>query len=204
MKEKNEGTKDYLVFKGTPRQQPGCWREVGKRNNSVCVYGCRGEVHSKHQEESTQLTSQESQSRATIEMLPGTRKKEELYVKEPFTEDRDEWQTELQRHCEEVYIDQEETKEAQESRIEYFKTKGNHLFTVGWRSTEITVVDLVLQAKLSGNKINGPEDAIVSEMIKRLRHGENLHCCEVVSGTNSGLVFLREPAVALKNSTPFS
>ena len=32
---------------------------------------------------------------------------------------------ELQRHCEEVYIDQEEAKEAQESRIDYFKKKGN-------------------------------------------------------------------------------
>ena len=183
-----------------------CFQRNTETAARMLAYGCRGEVHSKHQEESTQLTSQESQSRATIEMLPGTRKEEEeLYVKEPFTEDRDEWQKELQRHCEEVYIDQEETKEAQESRIEYFKIKGNHLFTVDWRSTEITVVDLVLQAraKLSGNKINGPEDAIVSEMIKRLRHGENLHCCEVVSGTNSGLVFLREPAVAPKNSTPF-
>ena len=47
----------------------------------------------------------------------GTRKKRpkskpltELYVKGQFTEDGEEWQEELQRHCEEVYIDLEETK----------------------------------------------------------------------------------------------
>ena len=93
----------------------------------------------------------------------------ELYVKGHFTEDREEWQKELQRHCEKVSTDQEETKEAQESRIEYFKKKGNQQFTEEGRKAEITV-DLVLQAraKLSDNKVNGPEDAIVSEMIKKL------------------------------------
>ena len=72
-------------------------------------------------------------------------------------------------HCEEVYTDQEETKEAQESRIEHFKKKGNQQFTEEGRNAEIKV-DLVLQAraKLSDNKVNGPEDAIVSEMIKKL------------------------------------
>ena len=65
--------------------------------------------------------------------------------------------------------DQEETKEAQESRIEYFKKKGNQQFTEDGRNAEITV-DLVLQAraKLSDNIVNGPEDAIVNEMIKKL------------------------------------
>ena len=38
----------------------------------------------------------------------------ELYVKGHFTEDRTEWQKELQRHCEEMYTDMEETKEEQE------------------------------------------------------------------------------------------
>ena len=42
----------------------------------------------------------------------------ELYVKGNFTEDREEWQQELQRHCEEVYTDEEETNEIQEDRIE--------------------------------------------------------------------------------------
>ena len=75
----------------------------------------------------------------------------ELYVKGHFTEDRVEWQKELKRHCEEVYTDLEETKEAQESRLEYFKKIRNHQFTEEGLNAEITV-DLVLQAraKLSG------------------------------------------------------
>ena len=93
----------------------------------------------------------------------------ELHVKEQFTEDRGEWQKEPQRHCEEVYTDLEETKEAQECRSEYFKKEGNLQFTQESRSAEIPV-DFVLQARdrLSDNKVNGLEDAIVSEMIKKL------------------------------------
>ena len=70
---------------------------------------------------------------------------------------------ELRRHCED-----EETKEAQESRIECFKQKGNQQFTEDGRRTEITI-DLLLQAKakLSDNKVTGPDDAIVSDMIKK-------------------------------------
>ena len=85
-----------------------------------------------------------------------------------FTEDREEWQKELQSHCVEVCTDLEETKEAQEGIIEYFKKEGNLQLTEEGRSAEITVA-LVLQAgaKLSDNKVNGPEEAIVSEMIKR-------------------------------------
>ena len=49
-------------------------------------------------------------------LAPGKRKVRrkplsELFVKGNFTEDREEWQRELQRHCEEVYTDQEETRE---------------------------------------------------------------------------------------------
>ena len=40
-----------------------------------------------------------------------------------FTEDRAEWQKELQRHCKVVYTDMEETKEEQDNRIEYFWKK---------------------------------------------------------------------------------
>ena len=47
----------------------------------------------------------------------------ELCVKGNFTEDREEWQKELQRHCEEVCADHEETKEVQENRIDCFKKK---------------------------------------------------------------------------------
>ena len=65
--------------------------------------------------------------------------------------------------------DQEETNEVQEDRIECFKKKGDQQFTEDGRNAEITV-DLVLQAKarMSDNKVNGPEDAVVSEMIKQL------------------------------------
>ena len=75
----------------------------------------------------------------------------------------------LQRHCEEVYTDQDETREVQEKRIEYFKKKSDRDSTNDGRGAEITV-DLVLQAraKMSENKVNGPEDAAVSEMIKQL------------------------------------
>ena len=54
-----------------------------------------------------------------------------------------------------MYTDQDETKEAQENRIEYFKKKGNQKFT---EDAEITV-DLVLQvrAKLSDNKVQEKE-----------------------------------------------
>ena len=92
----------------------------------------------------------------------------ELYVKGHFTEDRAEWQEELQRHCDAVYTDVEETNEVQEKN-EYFREQGNLQFTEDGRNAEITV-DLVLQAiaRLSENKVNGPEDAIVSVMIKRL------------------------------------
>ena len=87
----------------------------------------------------------------------------ELYVKGSFTEDREEWQKELQRHCEEVHTDQEETREVQENRIESFKKRGDQQFTLDGRNAEITV-DLVFQAraKMSDNKVNGPEDAVAS------------------------------------------
>ena len=92
-----------------------------------------------------------------------------LYVERHFTEDTAEWQNELQRHCEEVYTDMEETKEELENRIEYFWKNGNQQFSEERLNAEITV-DMMLQAraKLSDNKVNGPEDAIVSEMIKKL------------------------------------
>ena len=63
----------------------------------------------------------------------------------------------------------EETKEEQENSIENFWKKGNQQFTEDGRTAEITV-ELVLQAsaKMSENKVNGPEDVILSEMIKRL------------------------------------
>ena len=93
----------------------------------------------------------------------------EPHVKGTFTEDSEEWKKELQRHCEEVYHDQDETREVQEQRIEYFRKRGDRQFTDDGRRAVITV-DLVLQAgqRCPENKVNGPGDAVVSEMIKQL------------------------------------
>ena len=93
----------------------------------------------------------------------------ELYVNGNFTEDRQEWHRELQKQCEMVHTDQEQTREARVKSIEYFKKEGDWHFTEDGRGAEITI-DLVLQAraKMSENKVNGPEDATVSEMIKQL------------------------------------
>ena len=67
-----------------------------------------------------------------------------------------------------MYTNQADTTEVQENRIEYFQEKGGRQFTDNGRGAEITV-DLVLlaRAKMSENKVNGPEDAVVSEMIKQ-------------------------------------
>ena len=59
-------------------------------------------------------------------LAPGKRKVRgkplsELYMNGCFTDDKEEWQRELQRHFEEVCTDQAETREVQENRIEYFK-----------------------------------------------------------------------------------
>ena len=61
------------------------------------------------------------------------------------------------------------TREVQEKKIEYFKKKGDRQFTMDGRQAEVTV-DLVLRAwaKMSDNKISGPKDAMVSEMVKIL------------------------------------
>ena len=74
------------------------------------------------------------------------------------------------------------------------------------RDAEITV-DLVLQAraKMSDNKVNGPEDAVVSEMIKQLPFREDLYNHECFQERFEGqmeapsswkivkLIFLRKP-----------
>ena len=80
----------------------------------------------------------------------------ELQVKGHLTEDREEWQQELQRHFVEVYIDKEETKEFQQNRFDYFTRKGDQYFAEGRRIAEISV-DPVLQGwtGMSDNKVNG-------------------------------------------------
>ena len=78
--------------------------------------------------------------------MPGRRRTKrkpatELYVNGNFTEDREAWQQEVQRHREGVHTDLDETREVQEKRIEYFKRKGDPQFTDDGRA-EITI-DLV-------------------------------------------------------------
>ena len=60
-------------------------------------------------------------------------------------------------------------QERSKKKIEYFKKQGHRQSAVDGRKAEITV-DLVLQAraKMSDNQGNGPEDTVVSEMIKQL------------------------------------
>ena len=84
------------------------------------------------------------------------------------------------RQCEEVKTDPEETKE---EYLVFSRGKGDQQFTQDERGTEITI-DLVLQAraKMLDNKVNGPEDAVVSEMIKQLPR-ENPHHRNVFPGT---------------------
>ena len=108
-------------------------------------------------------------------------------MKETFTEDREEWQKGLQKHCEEASTDQKETQEVQEDRIEHIKKKGDQQFTVLRRTAEITV-DLVLQAraKMSDNKVNRRGGVIVRETIKQLSLEKHPHCHEMFSGTLHG------------------
>ena len=69
----------------------------------------------------------------------------ELCVDDKFTEDIEECNQELQRHCDEVYMDPEEPKEVQEQKIEYFKKQGDQQFTMNGRGVAI-IIDLVSQA----------------------------------------------------------
>ena len=64
---------------------------------------------------------------------------------------------------------EEETIEEQTQRIAWYTKKKVEHFTEQGRVAEISV-DLELQAKalLSDNKVSGPEDNVVSEMIKQL------------------------------------
>ena len=115
------------------------------------------------------------------------RKTSELYVDgKNSTEDREELQKELQRHCEVVFADPNETREVKERRIEFFKKKGDRHFTNDGRGADISV-DLVLEAsaKMSENKVNGPEDAVVSDD-QAVAPGEDLYDYEMFSRTLHG------------------
>ena len=129
-------------------------------------------MYSENQDEQARRARAEHLVKCSLE--PGKKKDKKQVAdrtvrKKVILPKTEEWQKELQRHCKEVYTDLEETKVVQKKKKECFKEKGNQQFTEDGRNAEITV-DLVLQAraKLSDNKVNGPEDAIESEMIKKL------------------------------------
>ena len=86
-----------------------------------------------------------------------------------------------------MFLDPEETQEVQEGRIEYFKRKGDQQFTKDGRGAEITS-DVVLEAraKMSDNKVNGPEDAAVTRDHQTVASRENLNHHKVFPGTLHG------------------
>ena len=106
-----------------------------------------------------------------------------------------------------MYTDLEETKEAQESRIEYFRKNGNQHFTEEGRNAEITV-DLVLQAraKLSDDKEKRTRGRDRERDDQKDAHGKIYtiaRCCQerFMARWNPPvvtLVFLRKPNAAPK------
>ena len=123
------------------------------------------------------LRKQARKARADLvkcSMKPGKKKTKrnpltELYVKGHFTEDRGEWQKELQSSAKRCILTEQKRKKNRKAELNTSEKRGNQQFIEEGRNAEITV-DLVWQAraKLSEGKVNGPEDVIVSEMIKKL------------------------------------
>ena len=101
--------------------------------------------------------------------MPKRRPLNKLCVEGRFTEDGAVWTEEPQRHYQDVYDDKEATTEKQEERIMQFRADGDRHFTKEKRIAEMTI-DFVLRAKarVSEEKVNGPEDSDVTEMIKEL------------------------------------
>ena len=87
----------------------------------------------------------------------------ELYVKGHFTEDTEKnGERNFRGIVQKCTLIRKKQKKYKKAELNIFKKKGNQQFTEDGRNAEITV-DLVLQAraKLSDNKVIGPEDAIV-------------------------------------------
>ena len=76
---------------------------------------------------------------------------------------------ELQRHCEEVHEDVEETIEKQEDRIKKYKKDGKQTFH-GRREScrNYCRLGTPSKANMADERVNGPEDSIVTEMTKQL------------------------------------
>ena len=79
--------------------------------------------------------------------------------------------------------------------MEYFKRTGDQHFMKNGRGAEITVV-LVQQAraKMSENKVNRPEDAVLCEMIKQLAQEKIYVIAKMLQGTHGdgGTKFLED------------
>ena len=111
----------------------------------------------------------------------------------------------LQRHCEEVCTDHDETREVQEKRIDCFKKKGDRQFTDEGRRAEITV-DMVLQARanMSENKVNGPGSRFWkrSTLLRGVFQKRSMGQMEAPhSWTIVKLVFLRKPGAEPKKGS---
>ena len=134
---------------------------------------------------SSQKTSEANTSQTCCKMqsdagMPKRRPLKELQVDGKFTEDRMSWKEELHKHCEETYEDIEKTFEMEEDGVKKYRTYGDRHFTEDRGVAEITV-DLVLQAmaKMVEERVNGPEDSIVTEMIKQFPPA-NLRNCKML------------------------
>ena len=162
-------------------------------------------MHKSDEKESARETCEESQSRSPGQMQFDVRKKENKKKNRCQScmstgisrKTENNGKNEPQKYCEEVYTDQDETREVQEKRIEYYRKKGDRQCTDDGRGSEITV-DLVLQAKaeMSENKVNGPEDAVVNGIIQQLRCFQERFRGRMEAPSSQKtvkLVFLRKP-----------
>ena len=93
----------------------------------------------------------------------------ELHINGGFSENREDWRKELQRPWREVHVDRRRRSRSRGRGSHGTPKKGSNSLPKQGRVAEISV-DLELQAKalLSDNEVSGPEDSVVSELIKQL------------------------------------
>ena len=90
-------------------------------------------------------------------------------------------------------------------KIEHFKKKGDQQFKDDGRKAEMTF-DLILQARaqMSDNKVNGPEDKVVSEMIKQLPL-EKIYiitrCCQELHGSDGSSKIMEDCETGVLSKT---
>ena len=84
-------------------------------------------------------------------------------------DDSEEWNQELQRHCEEAHMDPEETKEVQEGRkMSISRGSETSNSQIMGEELKLQITSSCRPGQMSENKVNRPEDAVVSEMIQQL------------------------------------